>query len=153
MLTILKLLSEETEEAIKKILENKNYLLKIKTRILRIGYRRLLTNMEWQILNLTCKVIKDKVRSPLLKNKLKVILEKVLPNILSIKEQKIIYHIIQIRNSYMNIVRKLEGAIKNIYCKLVDDWEYLYHKAVNLLSGEAIGAYIKSLRLMLKNKR
>jgi len=143
MLIIIKLLSEEMEEAIKKILENKNYLLKIKTRVLRIGYRRLLTNIEWQILNLTCKVIKDKVRSPLLKNKLKIILEKVLPNILSMKEQKIMYHVTQLRNHYIKLLGKLEGAIKNIYNKLVEDWEYLYHKAINLLSGEAIGAYIK----------
>lgn len=143
MTVILRIIFENPENPIEKLIENKNLLIKLKSRIRRIGYRKFLTNIEWNMLNLTCRVIKDKIRSPLLKNKIKNILEKVISNVLTRRERKILNYINNLKNIYKNLIGKMEGAIKNIYNKIINDWEYLYQKAINLVSGEAIGAYIK----------
>ena len=134
--------NENKEETINKILNNKNLILKIRNKILRFGWRRLLTPIKWQILNLTCLIIKDKIRSPLLKQKIREILEEILPNILNRKEQRIIFHILNLKNTYIELISKLEGAMKNIYIKIINNFEYLYHKALNLIAGEIAGIYI-----------
>lgn len=143
MTVILRIIFENPENPIEKFIENKNLLIKLKSRIRRIGYRKFLTNIEWNILNLTCRVIRDKIRSLLLKNKIKNILEKVISNVLTRRERKILNYINNLKNIYKNLIEKVEGAIKNIYNKIINDWEYLYQKAINLVSGEDIGAYIK----------
>jgi len=131
------------QEAASIIINDKVYLERLCRRVRRLGWRRMLSRLEWSILYLAARVVRDRARSPLLKSSLARIVEKCLNFIVTPRDARILWHIERIREAYRRLMERLEGAMKKIYEKLISDWEYLYHKALNIISGEASGAYIR----------